>query len=306
MKELKGYRIDGAFTSENAGFCRWAIGEKDGRQFFIKEFLSPKFPSENSGLSAAAISRKRQECETFYNSKAKLYQEIQQCRTGNITIIIDFFREGSKYYAVSERVADEEMSVEQVSALPPEKKLTLIRSLLHSFSQLHRKGIVHSDVKPNNILLKKTQNGYYTGKIIDFDAGFFETEVPEDIQGDQIYLAPEMRLRMMEIPAPVTTKADIFALGILFHQYWCGKLPEFSSEYSYLFEAVLDGAAVSLSSSLPQNLAAQIRAMLCRDQEKRPTAEQVLQALAGGDAAGPGKSGSRVKFNGLNPMSQLG
>lgn len=306
MAELNYYHIDGTFTSENAGFCRWAIGERGGREYFIKEFLSPKFPAENSGLKAETIAKKRAECERFFDQKAKLYREIQQCRTGNIMIIHDFFRSGSKYYAVSEKVNAEKMTVVQVAALPPEKKRTLICSILYSFSELHRRGIVHSDVKPDNILLKKTEKGYYTGKIIDFDAGFFETDVPEEIQGDQVYLAPEMRLRMMEIPVPVTTKADVYALGILFHQYWTGELPTFSGEYNYLFEAVLDGASVSLSGKLPPDLAGQIRAMLQEDQAKRPSAEQVLRALRNEKPSDPEEPVSHVKFNGFSPMTQLG
>ncbi|HAL88711.1 MAG TPA: serine/threonine protein kinase, partial [Clostridiales bacterium] len=241
MDTVNGYQIRKPFSSENAGFCRWAIGEKHGRAYFIKEFLSPKYPADDCGLSEKTIAKKRAECEKFYNRKAKLYQAIQQCRTGNVVIIQDFFREGSKYYAVTEQVKAENLSLSQIAALPENKKMTLIRAILYSFSVLHSKAIVHSDVKPDNILVKRTENNFYTGKIIDFDASFLETEVPEEIAGDQVYLAPETRRRMMEEPVSVTTKADIFALGILFHQYWCGELPGCPKEYDYLFEAVLDG-----------------------------------------------------------------
>ena len=303
MDTVNGYQIRKPFSSENAGFCRWAIGEKHGRAYFIKEFLSPKYPADDCGLSEKTIAKKRAECEKFYNRKAKLYQAIQQCRTGNVVIIQDFFREGSKYYVVTEQVKAENLSLSQIAALPENKKMTLIRAILYSFSVLHSKAIVHSDVKPDNILVKRTENGFYTGKIIDFDASFLETEAPEEIAGDQVYLAPETRRRMMEEPVSVTAKADIFALGILFHQYWCGELPGCPKEYDYLFEAVLDGAEVTLSEKLPESLREQIGRMLLENPERRPGAEQILRELSGdfpGKPAEPKKPEaptSRVKIN---------
>lgn len=303
MDTINGYQIQKPFSSENAGFCRWAIGEKYGRAYFIKEFLSPKYPADDCGLSEKTIAKKRAECEKFYDRKAKLYQTIQQCRTGNVVVIQDFFREGSKYYAVTEQVKAENLSLSQIAALPENKKMTLIRAVLYSFSVLHSKAIVHSDVKPDNILVKRTENDFYTGKIIDFDASFLEMEAPEEIAGDQVYLAPETRRRMMEEPVSVTTKADIFALGILVHQYWCGELPGCPKEYDYLFEAVLDEAEVTLSEKLPESLREQIRRMLLANPEERPDAEQVLQALSGeflGKPAEPKKPEvptSRVKIN---------
>lgn len=301
MEVINGYRIHGSFTSENAGFCKWAFGDKGGRQYFIKEFLSPKFPLADSGLSLATIEKKKSECEKFYNQKAKVYREIQKCRTGNVMIIHDFFRDGSKYYAATERVMAESLTAQNIAALSSEKKLTLVRSILYSFSEIHSRCIVHSDVKPDNILIKKTKNDFYTGKIIDFDASFFESDIPEDIQGDQVYLAPEMRLRMMEIPVPITTKADIFALGILFHQYWCGERPGCPDDYDYLFEAVLDGAPISVSEEIPETLRKQIQAMLQKEPSGRPGAAQVLQALAGQ----PGEPKSRVKYSGFAPMESV-
>ena len=303
MQIIHGYQITVPFSSKDAGFCRWAYGEKDGHVYFIKEFLSPKYPMEDSGLSAAAITKKRKECEEFFIEKNDLYMRLLRCRTGNIVVIRDFFREGSRYYAVTERVTPALFPKDRIFTLPEELKYILIRSLLYSFSQLHYFGIVHADIKPDNILLKRTTMGTYTGKIIDFDSSFLEDHIPEEIQGDQVYLAPEARLRMMDEMTPVTTKADVFSLGILFHQYWCGKLPKIPAEYPYIFEAVLDGAPITLDGTLPPVLKGQIKRMLSREACERPSAEEVLEALRQGKGEpSPAADGGKKGFHSMDQL----
>lgn len=279
MQIINGYYMVQNFTADNAGFCKWGFAEKDGYTYFIKEFLSPKYPLDTHKLSEQTMNRKKQECIRFYEEKNALYEAIQSCRSGNVVIVHDFFREGSRYYAVTEKVAAPGYTVEQVCKISTEKKLVLFRGLLYSFSQLHSKGIVHGDIKPENILIKKTKVGYYTGKIIDFDSGFLQTSVPEDIQGDQVFLAPEVRLHIADPAVPVTTKADVFSLGILFHLYWSGKLPEIPEEYAYTFEAVLDNVPPKLDSSIPKVIRNFIGNMLQNDATARPSASQILNDL---------------------------
>ncbi len=279
MQIINGYQMTKDFSAENAGFCKWGFAEKGGQAYFIKEFLSPKYPLDSSGLSPATIEKKKRQCEAFFAEKSRLYQAIESCRTGNVVTIENFFRDGTKYYIATQRVAPSEISMEQLARLDDEKKYVLTRSLLYSFAKLHSRSIVHADIKPDNILIKRTEAGFYTGKIIDFDSGFFEDSIPEEIQGDQIYLAPEVRLHMMEEEAKITTKIDIFALGILFHQYWSGRLPTILSDYDYVFESVLDDSPVFLDDSIPKLMRKLIGKMLNKNPELRPSAAQILKVL---------------------------
>lgn len=307
MQTINGFQLEKDFSAENAGFCRWAFAKKGSYDYFIKEFLSPKYPEDGCGLSEAVIERKRAECATFFREKTALYNAVKKCRTGNIVINHAFFRSGSKFYAVMERMYPYSMTPAQVSTLSEAKKGVLIRSLLYSFAALHRQGIVHADVKPDNILIKKTKNGFFTGKIIDFDSGFFESSPPdpEELQGDQVYLAPEARLYMMEQVSTLSTKVDIFALGLLFHQYWCGRLPSIPGGYDYTFEAVLDGVDVMPDARLPEPLRGQIRLMLSRDPRARPSAAQVLEQLMPAASAGTGGREVPPMPAGFHPMGRL-
>ena len=280
---INGYALAGELSAQNAGFCQWGFCQKDGREYFIKEFLSPVYPADNPELSAKIIERKRKACDDFFENKKAFYEVLSRCRSGNNILIEDFFRSGTKYYIVTDKVEADGTDPEMISILQRDKKEAFIRSVLYSISLLHGAGLVHADLKPDNILLKKTSEGYYAAKIIDFDAGFIAGRIPSEIQGDFIYLAPEVYLRINEEDVSIDEKIDIFALGILFHQYWTGKLPKVSGNHRYAFEAVLDEDPIELSDDLPSDLKENISRMLFRNPADRPSARQLLDSYRAKD-----------------------
>lgn len=279
MGKILDYSLKKVFSTTSAGTCRWSFCEKNGEVFFIKEFLSPVYPTSNL-LSKEMTEHKKRICEEFYASRRKFYDVLSNCRSGNIVTVDDFFRNGSKYYIITDKIENTENDPSVTVRLSDEQKYTLLKSIAYSFSMLHEAGIVHADVKPDNILLKKADGGCLTAKIIDFDAGFLVGNEPEEIAGDFPYLAPETFLKMNEENVRITQKIDIFALGILFHQYWTGALPSFDNQYNYAFEALLDGSSLQLSELLPERVTDVIQKMLSLDPYDRPSAREVFSMLS--------------------------
>lgn len=278
---INGYTLTDEFTTAGAGMCRWTFATRDHHEYFIKEFLSPKYPVDEGMLGPQLTKIMRENADQLFQKRQYYYDKIRRCRTGNIMAPIDFFRSGAKYYGVADKVSGKLLDVKEVSALTDDSKLTLIKSLLYSMSKLHREKIVHSDLKPENVLIKATEAGFCTAKIIDFDAGFFEDDIPEHIEGSQNYFAPEMFQRMNGEDINVTVKADVFALGLLMHQYWCGEMPGISEKYNYAFEAVLNDSPVLLDPSIPVELRGLIGRMLAKEAENRPSAEEAWNLLRG-------------------------
>lgn len=287
---INGYRLLTEFTNSNAGMCQWAFAEKHGRNYFIKQFLSPKYPTAavERALGAPLAESMRSEANEFYLSRNRYYEQLSACDTGNIVIIREFFRADECYYAVSERVLGPFLTVNQISKLPDEKKRIFLKTLLYSVKEFHKRGIVHSDLKPENILVRQTSGGAYAAKLIDFDSGFFEYAVPDEIIGDLRYFSPEVILRNDGRNVDVTVKSDIFSLGLLFHQYWCGKLPAYDrDEYPSASVALLNHASLMLSPNIPSDLRKIIQKMLEKKQQYRPDAQELWRMLLPGQQPGP-------------------
>ncbi|RNF21868.1 putative serine/threonine protein kinase [Trypanosoma cruzi] len=108
-------------------------------------------------------------------------------------------------------------------SIPGTTARLFIRDVLRGLHKLHSLGVIHRDVKPQNVLLTLAGNC----KISDFGASAFLQELVRrrmegkglQIQGTPIYLAPESARGTPE------EKSDIWSCGIMFIQLVTGKLP---------------------------------------------------------------------------------
>lgn len=276
------YTLIGELKGDNSGYARWGFAKKGRKEYFIKEFLSPVYPADDSPLAPELIERKKSICARFEQRKQALYSQLLRCSTGNVVVIEKFFRYHNKYYIVTEKVDSKSLApVEIAESFTPEQKSILLKVLCYNVASLHENGIVHGDIKPNNVIIKRTKCAY-TAKLIDFDSSFLETALPssDELQGDMVYFSPEAFLRLANGDGLISRKMDVFSLGLLFHQYYTGNLPGFdTTKYSYAFEAVLDDAEVEIDPSIPYSIAEQIRLMLKKDAVVRPNLNEVFTAL---------------------------
>lgn len=278
---IKEYIVEDGFTTKNAGFSRWGFANKDGKEFFIKEFLSPVFP-DSPEISKDLKNKKTEICRKWYIDRLNVFKAISTVATGNIVIVRDFFKFGNKFYQVTDKVSGS-LSIDKIAKLSLKNKVLLLKVLAYSMEQLDKIKVVHADLKADNIIVKKTVSGIYTAKIIDISDSYFESNQPksgDDVKGDFVYLAPESFLRMIDKDVKLTTKIDVFALGIIFHQYMCGKLPEISSDYHYIYEAVLNDETPVLDAGIPIEIRNIIDKMLIKEPQYRIPIDEVFKELS--------------------------
>lgn len=285
MEKLGSYELTGHLTSQNSGYSVWGFGKKNGRDFFIKQFLSPKYPDNDTVSSAASIEKRKKKCEKFEQKKASIYRMINDNSDGNAVRVEEFFRVESKYYISMRKIDSLEWGVDTIAGLTGKEKRFLCSVIAHGIAGLHKGHVVHADLKHDNILFMKSSSGYVTAKIIDFDSGFLETDPPtegEEIVGDQVYFSPEACKTFMGGSPELTCKMDIFALGVLFHQYFTGVLPGYDTSLgNYTGEAVANGSAIMVSTEIPDDVHSLLVKMLDADPHNRPTALEVYAVFAG-------------------------
>lgn len=283
MERLGNYTLSSQMSNKDSGYSVWCYGQRDGQEYFIKEFLSPKYPHDDPYSPPELIALKKRDCETFEVQKRQLYSTLNQYSDGNSVRIRDFFRVDSKYYVAMPRVNSCDLAVETIATMPEYHQRRLCAIIAHAVAAFHAGGLIHGDIKPNNILFTKLPSGSYTAKIIDFDSSFLESQPPspeEEIVGDQIYFSPEAWLVTYGYEADLTCKMDVFALGLLFHQYFTGTLPAFDPEAEYAGKAVAQGMELTLSPRLPRDVRSLLERMLEADPAQRISAMDVFRALA--------------------------
>ena len=245
MEKINGYTLDAPLKNDNSGTSKWGFARRFLRTYFIKEFLTPVYPLDTAALSPETIARRRAACDAFECAKVTLYNRINSASRGSLVRIEEFFRSGSRYYIVTERVKTDEAAPPDPAALPFSERITLCRSVAFAFQCLHQGGVVHGDVKPGNILLYRLPSGRCAAKVIDFDCSFLAEMPPkngDELGCDLLYLAPEALMLMQGAEVTLGPEIDVFALGLVFHEYLTGQLPEFDADtFGYPCGAALAG-----------------------------------------------------------------
>ncbi len=101
---------------------------------------------------------------------------------------------------------------------------TLIKSILGQVSsalkETHRKGLVHRDVKPANIMIVESEGRISSVKLTDFGTAEFIVNNTRGIAGTPIYMAPEKMDGEQHSPA-----ADVYSLAAVAYELACGEHP---------------------------------------------------------------------------------
>ena len=282
---IEGYCCQGEWkTAANGDYI---FAHKDGREFFLKRFQEPKYPEE--GLSSDFRDKKIKRCEQFSQERRKIIVALQQVSQGNGNIMTpqEFFLNKPYYYQASLKSTQQEATISQIVKLPEEKRMLLIKTLCMDLMKIHSVKIVHGDLKPENILISRSQNGELICKLIDFDDSYFSQKppLPADTMGTEEYWSPELaEYKVTEdtsLASNITCQSDIFALGLILHEYCTGKMPDThggGNAYEYVYEGGILTADKSIKSEKLQSL---INSMLLYDPDKRPTSKQIVEQLTG-------------------------
>ena len=132
MDMLGRYQQTTALSNQNAGSCWWCYAVRSGKEFFIKEYLEPKHPQNDTVSSPEKIERKLRKCKAFEAEKTRVFKAINEKSDGNAVRIEDFFRIGAKYYIAMPRIRGIEMEETDIADLPLMARRRLCAVISHA------------------------------------------------------------------------------------------------------------------------------------------------------------------------------
>lgn len=181
-------------------------------------------------------------------------------------------------YLVMEYLRGETLAaIADRGALEQPLAIALCAQVASALAALHEAGVVHCDVKPENVfVLEDTIDGWPRVKVIDFGVSRALDELPDEatVAGTPWCMAPE-QWRGRPVPA-----SDVYALGCMLYDLITGH-PPFDGSLPELMLAHLEQrpARPSWLVQLPGALERLILHALAKEPELRPTMAQVAHEL---------------------------
>jgi len=176
-------------------------------------------------------------------SRSKLLKEIEiyhLCRgQRNIIQLIEYFEETDKFYLIFEKIHGGPLlkHIQQRIHFTEAEASKIIKDLAEAIRHLHKQGIAHRDIKPDNILCVNT-NSPCPVKLCDFD---LSSEASKDVSTPELltpvgsleYMAPEVVDAFTfdeydndeEAGFGYNKKCDMWSLGIIAYILLCGYAP---------------------------------------------------------------------------------
>ena len=203
---IKGYRFMRKLGStEHSGVY---LAERESTHLQVVLKVLRQMPGQDNSIGA--FDRFLQEYET-----------IAEMDHPNIVRIYDLGVGDDHAHIAMEYLAGGDLRVRMEKGIPERAAVQYLRQIASALSAVHAKGVLHRDLKPGNIMLRKD------GSIALIDFGLaktakLENEITDkgEIFGTPYYMSPEQGHGNF-----VDERSDIYSLGIIFYEMLTGKKP---------------------------------------------------------------------------------
>jgi serine/threonine-protein kinase len=212
----------------------------------------------------------------------------------NIVAIFDRGEWNGTYYIAMEYVAGRSLKtvVREQGALDPQAAIDIVTQILRAARFAHKRGVIHRDLKPHNVILDEEGRA----RVTDFGiarAGASEMTLTGSIMGTAQYLSPEQAQGHA-----VSGRSDLYAVGIILYELLTGAVPfDGESAVAIAFKQVsADPRAPSEAHpGVPATLDAVVLRALAKDPARRfADAEEFIAALGQARQGLPAAAGSTV------------
>jgi hypothetical protein len=268
---LGHYRLDGIIGRGGMGEVFRAVDTRLDRPVAIKVMHQ-----SSSGLDVAVVRflREARAASALNHPNIVTLHDVGETPAGDHYIVQEFV-DGRTLRSM----LDEPVSLETA--------IDIARQVARALSAAHTAGIIHRDVKPENVMIRA--DGYV--KVLDFGLARVEDPLgserstrtnldtaPGTLLGTTAYMSPEAAQAGIAGPA-----ADVFALGVVLYEMTAGRRPFLAATSLGVLAAILSQEPIPLARvnpGVPQALDDLVMRMLSKTPERRPTATEAAEALA--------------------------
>jgi serine/threonine-protein kinase len=208
---------------------------------------------------------------------------LQEARTANevrhrnIVEVIDFGADQGRLYMVMEFLQGESFAdfLTREAPVTPGRIIRMLDPIMSALSTAHARGIVHRDVKPQNLFLALTEGEEEpVPKVIDF--GIAKRLAGDDVNltstgmilGTPAYMSPEQA----RADRTVTHTADQYSLGVILYQALTGRIPYDADTYPALLVQIVSTPPTDIAVYRPDldpDLRRVVMRTLARDPSQR-------------------------------------
>src|SRR5437660_687133 len=212
----------------------------------------------------------------------------------NIVGIFDRGEWQGTYYIAMEYVAGRSLKVivREQGALEPGAAIDIVVQILRAARFAHRRGVIHRDLKPHNVILDEEDRA----RVTDFGiarAGASDMTLTGSIMGTAQYLAPEQAQG-----DAVSAASDLYSIGVVLYELLTGTVPfEGETAVAIAFKQVSaqPRPPSELNPAVPASLDAVVLRALAKDPAQRFTdADEFIAVLQQERAALPASTGAVV------------
>lgn len=267
------YVIRGVLGQGGFGITYDAQGERLGLRVALKElFVDGSVRRGRDVFVPGSLSL--QDAQGLKNGFLEEAKVLARFNDPGIVRVLNYFEENGTAYLVMEFLEGETLgtAIEKRGPLPPLVAAHVADSAAHTLALVHGAGLLHRDIKPDNLFLEKS------GRIVLIDFGSVRAFAPgKTVSHTRLVTPGYAPLEQYSSSAKYGPYTDIYALGATLYHALTGQMPPPATDL------MLGTPLPPLPAQTPPNLReAVLRAMALRV-EDRPQDARALQALLRGE-----------------------
>ncbi len=274
------YQLLNKLGSGGMGAVYRALDRLTGLSVALKQVTAPEIEMGDGSHHFSA-----QTLQLTHGSKERMllareFRLLASLRHPNIISVLDYgFDEDQRPYYSMEVVEHPRTLLEAGRLLPKPERVGLLIQALQALAYLHRRGVIHRDVKPSNVMVDDGRV-----KLVDFGiseargAGVRSdaTTSPAGVTGTVPYLAPELLHGQ-----PGNEAADLWAVGVMAYELFAGRHPHESKTLPAMMMKIVGELPELSTADFDARMIPVLERLLAKDpQERYHDANEVIDELA--------------------------